>query len=163
GLWREAIQADLASDARAVAYTAEVNPQLARTPMADPRRYHSFDFLANAYLQLAQEEPVRRMVEGLREVGSLPPAFLPSHTGFAAIPVRYAFERGAWAEAAALWVPRTPFPQAEAITWFGRAIGAARSGDAVAAAAHLAQIRTQRERLIAANQGYWAGQVEIQE
>src|SRR5262249_20683083 len=70
GLWREAIQADLASDARAVAYTAEVNPQLARTPMADPRRYHSFDFLANAYLQLAQEEPVRRMVEGLREVGS---------------------------------------------------------------------------------------------
>ena len=32
---------------------------------------------------------------------------------------------------------RTPFAQAEAISWFGRALGAARSGDVVAAEAAL--------------------------
>ena len=46
----------------------------------------------------------------------------------AAIPARYALERGAWAEAAALTLRPANTPYTEAITHFARAIGAARSG-----------------------------------
>jgi len=62
---------------------------------------------------------------------------------------RYALERQAWTEAAAI-VPRTPaalewdqYPWAEAIAWFARGLGAAhlgRMGDAADAAGHLARL-----------------------
>lgn len=95
-----------------------------------PRATYSLDFLINAYLQLGQDQQAKRIVDGRNSVTEYPPNFRYSgHTAFAAIPVRYAFERAAWAEAAALAIPKTPFAQAEAITWFGRAIGGARSGD----------------------------------
>jgi tetratricopeptide (TPR) repeat protein len=77
--------------------------------------------------------------------------------------VRHTFERGAWAEAAALPVPRTPYPQAEAITWFGKAVGAARSGDAATAKAGVERLRVLRNQLAEAREGYWAEQVQIQE
>ena len=48
----------------------------------------------------------------------------------AAIPARYALERGAWAEAAKLEPHPSKFPYTEALTYFARAIGAARIGDA---------------------------------
>jgi predicted Zn-dependent protease len=74
---------------------------------------------------------VKRTVDACNSVSEYPATFRCSgHTAFAAIPVRHAFERAAWAEpAAALAVPKTPFAQAEAITWFGRPVGAARNGE----------------------------------
>src|SRR5262249_14968471 len=69
------------------------------------------------------------------------------HTAFAAIPVRYAFERAAWAEAAALAIPRTPFAQAEAIAWFGRAVGAARNGELAKAKDAVDQLRVLKDKL----------------
>jgi hypothetical protein len=51
---------------------------------------------------------------------------------------------------------------AEAITYFARATGAARSGDAAAAQADIEKLKEQRAALEKAGQGYWAGQVEIQ-
>ena len=46
-----------------------------------------------------------------------------SYTGLAAVPARFALERQAWNEAAALEPRGSQFPQAEAITYFARAIG----------------------------------------
>ncbi|PYM78504.1 MAG: hypothetical protein DME13_28990 [Candidatus Rokuibacteriota bacterium] len=51
---------------------------------------------------------------------------------------------------------------AEAITHFARALGAARSGDIAAAQADIDTLKDLRGQLEKANQGYWAGQVEIQ-
>src|SRR6185295_4341224 len=82
---------------------------------------------------------------------------ITAHTGFAAIPVRDTFERGAWQEAAALKPPVTIFKQADAIVWFGRAVGAARAGE------DLAQLARLRQELTAADEPYWAEQVGIQE
>ena len=90
-------------------------------------------------------------------------AYYAFHTGFTAAFVRYAFDRGAWAEAAVLPVPTTPYPQAEAITRFGRAIGAARNGDPARAAPDLDRIRALRGQLAAAGEAYWAEQVQVQE
>jgi predicted Zn-dependent protease len=84
------------------------------------------------------------------------------HTAFAAIPVRHTFERGAWAEAASLPIARTTYPQAEAISWFGRAVGAARSGDVASAKQAIEQLHMLKDKLAKLNDSYWAGQVEIQ-
>lgn len=163
GMWQDAIQADLASDAVAKNYAVATAPQLAANPAANPARYHSLDFLTNAYLQLGQDERARAILEQRNSVAGLPPEVrYSSHTAFAAIPVRYAIERGAWAEAATLPPPHTPYPQAEAITWFGRALGAARSGDLDGARRDVEAIVSLRAKLASAQDVYWTGQLELQ-
>ena len=49
--------------------------------------------------------------------------------GLAAIPARFALERGRWDEAAQLPVRDSQFPAAQSNSYFVRALGAARSGD----------------------------------
>jgi tetratricopeptide (TPR) repeat protein len=80
----------------------------------------------------------------------------------AAIPARYALERGAWADAAALPVVPSPAPYADAITHFARAIGAARSGTAAAARPDIQRLAALRDTLSNAGDAYWSGQVDIQ-
>src|SRR6185369_2366034 len=80
----------------------------------------------------------------------------------AAIPARYALERGAWADAARLQAASTQAPWADAITHFARALGAARGGQPAAAQADLDQLAQIRDRLTQAKNDYWAGQVDIQ-
>ena len=106
GMWQEVISSDRASDDLTMAYTARINPQAASDPAKNPARYHSLDFLTNAYLQLGQDQQAKRIVDARNSVAEYPATFRYSgHTAFAAIPVRYAFERAAWAEAAALGHP----------------------------------------------------------
>ena len=164
GMWQEVVSSDRAADDETIAYTARVDPQAAADPAKNPGRYHFLDFLTNGYLQLGQDQQAKRIVDARNSVAEYPAGFRYSgHTAFAAIPVRYAFERAAWSEAVALAIPRTPFAQAEAIAWFGRAIGAARSGDRTKAREAINQLRVLKERLAQANDAYWTGQVDIQE
>src|SRR5882757_9460365 len=164
GMWQEAINSDRAADNETIAYTARVNPQAAADPAKNPGRYHFLDFLTNAYLQLGQDREAKRIVDARNSVAEYPAGFRYSgHTAFAAIPVRYAFERAAWPEAAALAIAKTPFAQAEAIAWFGRAIGAARSGEPAKAKEAIDQLHGLKDRLAKANDAYWTGQVVIQE
>jgi tetratricopeptide (TPR) repeat protein len=164
GMWDDVIGSDLASDEKTIAYTARINPPAAANAATIPGRYHSLDFLINAYLQTARDRQAKGIVDIRNAMTDFPAGFRYSgHTAYAAIPVRYAFERGAWAEAASLVVPKTPFAQAEAITWFGRAVGAARSGDVAAAKQAIDQLRALRETLVKAHDDYWSGQVGIQE
>ena len=86
---------------------------------------------------------------------------LSGHTAFAAIPVRYAVERGEWAEAATLIPTPSPYPQAEAITWFGRALGAARSDDPVRAQRDVGELSRLRAKLADSNDEYWVTQIDI--
>jgi len=164
GMWQEVIGSDRAADDETIAYTARVNPQAAADPAKNAGRYHFLDFLTNAYLQLGQDRQAKAIVDARNSVAEYPAGFRYSgHTAFAAIPVRYAFERAAWVDAAALPIPKTPFAQAEAIAWFGRAIGAARSGDMTRAREAIDQLRVLKDRLAKANDDYWTGQVAIQE
>ena len=164
GMWQEVVSSDRAADDETIAYTARVDPQAAADPAKNPGRYHFLDFLTNGYLQLGQDQQAKRIVDARNSVAEYPAGFRYSgHTAFAAIPVRYAFERAAWSEAAALAIPRTPFAQAEAIAWFGRAIGAARSGDLTKAREAVDQLGRLRDTLAKANDAYWTGQVAIQE
>jgi tetratricopeptide (TPR) repeat protein len=164
GMWQEVISSDLASDDLTMAYTARISPQAASDPAKNPARYHSLDFLTNAYLQLGQDQQAKHIVDARNSVPEFPATFRYSgHTAFAAIPVRYAFERAAWAEAAALAIPKTPFAQAEAIAWFGRAVGAAHNGELAKAKDAVDHLRVLKDKLDKASDEYWAGQVAIQE
>jgi len=58
---------------------------------------------------------------------------------------------------------QTSFPQADAIIYFGRALGAARLGDAAAARQEQARLAEIRERLASAGDPYWAEQVGIED
>jgi len=164
GMWQEVISSDRASDDLTMTYTTRINPQAASDPAKNPARYHSLDFLTNAYLQLGQDQQAKLIVDARDTVSEYPATFRYSgHTAFAAIPVRYAFERSAWAEAAALAIPKTPFAQAEAISWFGRAVGAARNGELAMAKDAVDHLRVLKDKLDKASDEYWAGQVAIQE
>jgi tetratricopeptide (TPR) repeat protein len=164
GMWPDAIRANIAADAANREYVAKTNPAAAARPAAIAGRYHALDFLTNAYLQLAQDAAARAILDERDSIDGIPTtSSITAHTGFAAIPVRYAFERGAWPEAAALAPIRTNFKQAEAIVWFGRAVGAARSGQPARGREDLAHLSRLREELAAGDEPYWAEQVGIQE
>jgi tetratricopeptide (TPR) repeat protein len=138
------------------------NPSLAAS-----YRTHALDYMMYATLQLARDREARAIAD---EVAAIP-AIATEHLGrafaLAAIPARYALERHRWDEAARLTprpadYPWDRFPQAEAITHFARAVGAARSGDVATARGAAERLATLRDTLAATGQGYWADQVEIQ-
>ncbi|MCG7757268.1 MAG: hypothetical protein LZF63_11515, partial [Nitrosomonas sp.] len=86
---------------------------------------------------------------------------------YAAIPARYAVERGEWSEAAKLEVlpanfPWQQFAWCEAITHFARGLGAARSGKMEIAHHSLRQLKVLRNSDRADNKDYAADQIEIQ-
>ena len=162
-MWSEAIRSNLAADQANRDYFASTSATAKASPASIPA-YHALDFLVNSYLQLAQDRRARAIVEERNSSGASPSGgSITAYTGFAAIPVRYALERHAWAEAAELPPMQTPFKQAEAIIYFGRALGAARLGNAAAARQELSRIARLRQELASVGDPYWAEQVGIQE
>jgi tetratricopeptide (TPR) repeat protein len=132
---------------------------------------HAMDYQTYAYLQMAQDQKAKALLGRLPGVaaklnapgvvqGAAPPS--AGAYGRSAIAARYALERGAWQEAAALQPVATPFFFPDAVTHFARAIGAARSGQPAGAAADVEKLAALRDALKAAKDEYWSGQVEIQ-
>jgi tetratricopeptide (TPR) repeat protein len=78
----------------------------------------------------------------------------------AAIPARYALERGDWAAAAALQPQSNPALYIEAVTWFAKGLGLARGGKG--GRDLLPELQSRSDRLAAAGEAYWAEQVAIQ-
>ena len=164
GMWQDAISANLAADQAARNYAASTSATAKANPASVPGRYHALDFLVNAYLQIAQDRRAKAILDERNSPGATSSGgSITAHTGFAAIPVRYALDRHAWAEAAAIPPMQTTFKQAEAIVAFGRTLGAARTGDLGQAKEELANIIRLRQALAAEGDPYWAEQVGIQE
>jgi len=164
GMWPDAIRTNLVADQATRDYAASTSATAKANPASIPGRYHALDFLMNSYLQLAQDRRAQAILQERNSPGATASGgSITAHTGFAAIPVRYALERHAWSEAAATPAMDTPFKQAAAIIHFGRAIGAARGGTVSAARQELSTLSTLRAELAAAGDPYWAEQVAIQE
>ncbi|HTH64262.1 MAG TPA: hypothetical protein VL563_06240, partial [Gemmatimonadales bacterium] len=126
GLWDDVIASDTRSAAAARAYEVERG----LSAMWD-QRAHALDYLAYAYLQQGRDTAAQRVRdEAAAAPTGYPAGSLIHEYAFAAIPARFALERGDWAAAARLAVrPAPEWPAAAAITHFARAIGAARSSD----------------------------------
>jgi tetratricopeptide (TPR) repeat protein len=126
-------------------------------------RLHALDYLVYASLQLARDKDAATGAGEARQVTGAGATALASVYARAAIPARQAVERGAWQEAAKLDDPdKSSFPFTEAMRYFGRALGAARSGNQAVAEKDLDQLRQIGETLKTAKNDYWATEVEVQ-
>jgi tetratricopeptide (TPR) repeat protein len=114
-----------------------------------------------AYMQLARDGDARMVVEEAKRVTN-PGTTRAGPYALAAIPARYAIERGAWKEAMQLQPSSTRLPYNEAMTYFARALGAARSGDPVYAEKDVGELARIVAALKAAKDDYWATEVEVQ-
>jgi len=157
GLWPDLIMADTNSLAAAEAYSEKNFGGAAYGNIL-----HSMDFLTYAYLQTAQDQKAKAMVEKHDGITKWVNHVLPGDMGYAAIPVRYALERSQWSEAAALQPVESQYLQAIAIGHFARALGAARSGRPAASSADIAKLDALSKALADAGNKYWAEQVNIQ-
>jgi tetratricopeptide (TPR) repeat protein len=122
---------------------------------------HALDYMTYAYLQLGRDGDAQAAVA---EAPRLTPMNPGRPTGFyarAAIPARYALERSAWRDAAQLEPTPTHFPFTEAMTHFARGLGMARGGDPRAAQKDIERIAAIRDELKAAENEYWANEVEV--
>ena len=150
GYWQESIDSNMASGRSAKA-AGDFHEQL-----------HAMDYLVYAYLQLGQDKKAGDVVEAMNAVTGFTETAIAGPYARAASPARYAVERGDWKAAAALEVRPSPLPQVQAMTYFARAVGAARSGDPAAAKADIAKLGELQDKLVQAKDAYWAVQVDIQ-
>jgi len=158
GYWQDSIETNIASG------------EVAKRAGSVAEELHAMDYRTYAYLQISQDRDAKAMLDALPEVASRfnPDAIgsaAPGSAGIfalAAIPARYALERGAWAEAAKLEPHSSKFPYTEAVTYFARAIGGARIGDTATVRTSIESLQKIHDQLAQAGEGYWAEQTEIQ-
>ena len=124
---------------------------------------HAQDYMTYAFLQRGMDDSARAVVSRVapgKQSYYQPGGALAGYNA-TAIPVRLALELEDWKAAAALPMPENP-TFAEAVGVFGKALGAARAGDAAGAEAGmqvLAGIVAERK---AKNDAYWATLIEAQ-
>ena len=162
GLWQESIQMNTASADSAKRHVAKTHPGAGSFD-----QLHAMDYLVYAYLQGAQDLAAKRVLDEMSLIDKIDVESFAAAYAFAAAPARYALEKRRWTDAAALKLhpagfPWKKFPYAEAITYFARTMGAARSGDAGAAHRELEKLASIQKALADAREVYWATQVEIQ-
>ena len=156
GSWDEAI----ASNRQSVA-TAALAEKTSSNGEARDQRLHAMDYLEYACLQSGR---INQAAAVLAEMNALPPARGQTATGnyaAAAIPARFALERGDWKQASELPVIKDSAPWTQAITWQAIGEGSARSGNlrrAQEAEEALAELRHN----LAPESPYWSRQVEVQ-
>src|SRR3989441_1519862 len=119
---------------------------------------HSMDYMVYAYLQLARDADARSVIEDSGQVGRFVRFAAPY--ALAAMPARYAIERGDWQAATKLEPRSSAFPFTEALSHFARGIGAARSGDIALAQKSEGELARLRDALKVAKSDYWATEVE---
>ena len=149
GLWQESIESNIASASAAKANHL-VGDQL-----------HAMDYMVYAYLQGAQDREANRILEERNAILKYNPGSMAGSYAVVAIPARYAIERGQWSDAALLEVGEGN-PAMNAITYFARGIGAARSGDTLSARRNIEKLDKIHDALIQTKNNYLGIQVAIQ-
>jgi tetratricopeptide (TPR) repeat protein len=150
GYWNESIDANSRS-AKAAKEGKDPSEQL-----------HADDYMVYALLQLAQDSRASEVIADMIATTGYVPAVRAGPYAIAASQARYMVERGDWQGAAALKVEPSRFAYVDAITYFARALGAARSGNADAATADIAKLAELRDKLQQDTDAYWAEIVDIQ-
>jgi hypothetical protein len=132
---------------------------------------HAQDYLVYAHLQKGNESGALEVLDLASRLEGPWDSNARGAAAYAlsAMPARYALERRDWAAAAALEA-RQPasfpwsdgFAAFEAISWFGRGLGAARAGQPEVANHAVGELHRLRELLKQEGQGYWVTQLDIQ-
>jgi hypothetical protein len=149
GSWKESID------------TNRRSAEAARKSNGAGEELHALDYQTYAYLQIAQDAAAKAVLDRATDAARAATGPVNSFA-IAAIPARYALERGNWTAAAALTPAPANTPFTEAITHFARALGAARSGNPAAASADIERLASLRDKTKELKDAYWTEQIEIQ-
>jgi tetratricopeptide (TPR) repeat protein len=154
GQWQESIDTNLRSHAASD---------------SDRDAYHAMDYMVYAYLQLARDAEALKWIDVVKSARRPDKEARQIAYAGAAIPARYALERGDWAAASQLALNPAReqfnwslFPEGEAVNTYARGLGAGRRGDASAAKAELARLVDLRDAMVAQKKEYWISQADIQ-
>jgi tetratricopeptide (TPR) repeat protein len=123
---------------------------------------HAMDYLVYAYLQVGRDEEARSVVDDLKQMQDLRMADFKIAYAGTAMPVRYAVERGQWADAATMTPPAGAPPEVVAVSCWARGLGLARTGHPDQARPEIERLRGIEEQLRNSGNSYWAVQVDIQ-
>jgi tetratricopeptide (TPR) repeat protein len=145
GMWEESIAANRSSADASRAYAA-----MRHRDATEAEELHALDYMAYSYLQEGQDARAKEIVDFAATVRKTNPELEFSGAyALAAIPSRYALERNAWSEAAALRVPELPhwssFPFMEALIEYAHALGRAHTGDLEGARKAMDRMRQLRD------------------
>jgi tetratricopeptide (TPR) repeat protein len=162
GLWKEMVDSNRASYQAAKGELKEATMGLGTLDAL-----HAMDYLTFAYLQLGQDKSAKQVVDEAAAIRKVTVDGFPAAYAFAAIPSRYALERGDWAAAAKLALSPPDlawnrFPQAESILVFARGLGEARAGEIAAARNDVLRLQALKDAMVAAKVGYWPAQTDFQ-
>lgn len=157
GLWPDVVQSNLAAYQASQAHASD--------NYGDDIHYK--DYLLYAYLQQGETEKARAIVQEILTTDQVHPQNTTIAYAFAAIPARFAVERGDWQEATKLNVHPASFPWqqfgwCEALTYFAKGLGAARTNNLDIAQHSLKRLEMLRDHDRSAHLDYTAGQIEIQ-
>jgi hypothetical protein len=149
GLWEDSITSNLA--ARDAAHQqGDTGEEL-----------HTMDYLVYAYLQSGRDKDANQVIQQLENMPKLNVGDFKIAYASTAMPVRYAVERGQWADAAGIVPSAGAPPQVVAIAVWARGLGLARSGRAAEARTEIDRLRQIEEQLRTSGNDYWATQVGI--
>jgi tetratricopeptide (TPR) repeat protein len=157
GLWQDDIDSNLASIA-ATRKTAAMHMG------GEGHQFHAMDFLVYAYLQSGREADALAVIA---DVKGLPPmkdmygqGYDPRAYALSKFPALCALELHHWTDAAALTPAAGADSGDKAITYWARAIGAARAGNAAEARQDIAELESIRQEMLKKKKTSWAQVVE---
>jgi hypothetical protein len=162
GLWDDSIESNVAAARSAVAQAQRLHGGGGAFD-----QLHAIDYLVYAYLQEAKDKSAEKLLADLRKISKLDENQFAAAYAFAAAPARWALERHDWKAAAALeiepgWFPWDRFRNVQALAYYGKAIGAARAGDAAAARRWVGEIAAIRKTLPVTRDYDWGGSIGAQ-
>jgi len=162
GMWEESIAANRSSADASRAYAA-----MRHRDATEAEELHALDYMAYSYLQEAQDNKAKEIVDFVATVRKTNPELeFSAAYALAAIPARYALERNAWSEAATLPLPELPhwssFPSFEALIEYSRALGRAHTGDVEGARKAIDRMQQLRELSTDPRLDYFKRHLELQ-
>ena len=149
GLWDDSITSNLAAK------------QAAHQQGDTGEELHAMDYLVYAYLQCERDKDAAEVIQQLNEMQNSKALDFKITYASTAMPIRYAVERGQWADAAAIAVPIGAPLQVNAIAVWARGLGLARTGRAAEAHIEMERLQQLEKQLRIAGNDYWATQVKI--
>ncbi len=157
GMWKESI---------------DWNKRSAKAALANPVQgsvsihyFHALDYMVYSHLQRGEDKTARRIMDKVIRLDEPMQKHFITAYALAALESRYFMERQDWEGAAKVAVgahggiPWNEFPESEALIYFTKGLGAARSGQPKVAETAIQKL----EELQQANTNpYWAKQIDIQ-
>ena len=160
GLWQDDINSNLAS-------VAATRKTAAMGMGGEGHQFHAMDFLVYAYLQSGREADAAKIIDEIKTMPKMDSMyghdFDPQTNALSAFPALYDLELRRWADAAALQPVAGALDNDLDITYWARAIGAARSGDLAEAHKNLQQIENLRQKMLTGKKSTGNTQQDYQE